>query len=63
MLISRKIALIAIFMLAISALEIAPASAKNLTRGSFGQSISVTKSTLTLSNKAQIVTVTGKRLR
>jgi len=60
MLISRKRALIAACILAITALEILPASAKNLTSGKFGQSISVTKSTLALSNKAQIVTITGK---
>lgn len=60
MLISRKIALIALSIFAITALEIAPASAKNLASGTFGQSISVTKSTLSLSNKPQTVTVSGK---
>ena len=52
--------MLAISIFAITALEIAPASAKNSATGSFGQSISVTKSTLEVSNKAQSVTVTGK---
>jgi hypothetical protein len=58
--ISRKKVLIAISIFAVTALEIAPASAKNLVSGSFGQTISVAKSTLEVSNKAQTVVVTGK---
>jgi hypothetical protein len=56
----RKTVLIAISIFAITALEIAPASAKNSVSGSFGQSISVTKSTLEVSKKVQTVTVNGK---
>lgn len=52
--------MIVITMLAITALEIAPASAKILANGKFGQSISVTKSALALSSKAQTVTVIGR---
>jgi hypothetical protein len=55
-----KKVLIAISIIAITALEIAPASAKNSVTGSFGQSISVTKSTLDVSKKVQTVTVSGK---
>ncbi len=58
--ISRKTAVLAISIFAITALEIAPASAKNSVTGSFGQSISVTKSTLDVSKKVQTVTVSGK---
>ncbi len=58
--ISRKTAVLAISIFAITALEIAPASAKNSVSGSFGQSISVTKSTLEVSKKVQTVTVNGK---
>jgi hypothetical protein len=56
----RKTVLIAISIFAITALEIAPASAKNSVSGSFGQNISVTKSTLEVSKKVQTVTVNGK---
>jgi hypothetical protein len=45
---------------AVSALLISPASAKNLASGTFGQKISISKSTLEVSKKAQTVTVTGK---
>ncbi|MSO29042.1 MAG: hypothetical protein EXQ75_04730 [Candidatus Planktophila sp.] len=58
--ISRKKVVIAISIFAIAAMEIAPASAKYLVSGSFGQSISVTKSTLEVSKKVQMVTVNGK---
>ncbi len=58
--ISRKTVVIAISIFAITALEIAPAAAKNLVSGSFGQTISVTKSTLEVTKKTQTVTVTGK---
>lgn len=57
---SRKIAAIAISILAITVLEIAPAAAKNSVTGSFGQSISVTKSIVDVSKKVQTITVTGK---
>jgi hypothetical protein len=58
--ITRKKVLIAISIFAFTALGIAPAAAKTSVSGSFGQSISVTKSTLAVSKKTQTVTVTGK---
>lgn len=60
MLITRRISLIVVSLLVITAVEIAPASAKNFVTGTFGQSISITKSTLTLSRSAQMLTVIGK---
>ena len=54
-----KKVLIAISIIAVTALGIAPAAAKTSVSGSFGQAISVTKSTLVVSNKMQTVTVTG----
>lgn len=57
---SRKTAVLAISIFAITALEVAPASAKNSVTGTFGQSISVTKSTLDISKKVQTLTVSGK---
>jgi len=57
---SRQTVLIAISVLAVTVLEIAPASAKSSVSGTFGQTISVNKSTLQISNKAQTVTVIGK---
>lgn len=58
--VSKNTVWIAISILAITVLEIAPASARSSVSGSFGQTISVTKSTLEVSNKAQSVTIAGK---
>ena len=57
---SRDKAALAISIIALVALDIAPASAKNSTTGAFGQSISVAKATLDLSKNSQAITVTGK---
>jgi hypothetical protein len=58
--IPTKKVLIAISIFAFTAIAMSPASAKNFASGTFGQSISVTNSSLVLSKKAQTITVVGK---